>query len=79
MGEWKAPLSLRIRQDLRRELEEFAVKERRRLGNVGEVLVEWAWAQLQAAGSIDRLLKFKIRSAKKEKQLGGNSRTDAHF
>ncbi len=62
MGEWKAQISLRVRQDLRREMEEFADKERRTLGNVGEVLLEWAWAQLRAAGSIDRLLKFKIRS-----------------
>jgi hypothetical protein len=62
MGEWKAQISLRVRQDLRREMEEFADKERRKLGNVGEVLLEWAWAQLQVAGSIDRLLKFKIRS-----------------
>jgi hypothetical protein len=62
MGEWKAQISLRVRQDLRREMEEFADKKRRKLGNVGEVLLEWAWAQLRAAGSIDRLLKFKIRS-----------------
>jgi hypothetical protein len=62
MGEWKAQISLRVRQDLRHEMEEFADKERRKLGNAGEVLLEWTWAQLQAAGSIDRLLKFKIRS-----------------
>jgi hypothetical protein len=61
MGEWKAQISLRVRQDLRREMENFASKERRKLGNVGEVLLEWAWMQLQAAGSIDRLLKFGIR------------------
>jgi hypothetical protein len=36
--------------------------EKFKLGNVGEVLLEWAWAQLQVAGSIERLLKFKIRS-----------------
>lgn len=47
-------------------MEEFANKERRKLGNVGEVLLEWAWAQLQAAGSIDRLLKFKV-SERREK------------
>lgn len=62
MGEWKAQISLRVRQDLRRELEEFAFKDRRKLGNVGETLLEWAWQQLKVAGSIDRLLKFKIRS-----------------
>jgi len=72
MGEWKTQLSLRVRQDLRREMQEFADKERRKLGNVGEVVLEWAWEQLQAAGSIDRLLKFKIRSKEEKRQVGGN-------
>ncbi|MBZ5700458.1 MAG: hypothetical protein LAN84_01275 [Acidobacteriia bacterium] len=61
MGEWKAPLSLRVRQALRRELEEFAVRDRRTLGNLGELLVEWSFEQLKAAGSTERLLKYKIR------------------
>jgi hypothetical protein len=61
MGEWKAQLSLRVRQALRAELEEFAAREKRKLGNVGEVILEWGFEQLKAAGSIDRLLKFKIR------------------
>ncbi|HYK40295.1 MAG TPA: hypothetical protein VEU98_09715 [Candidatus Eremiobacteraceae bacterium] len=61
MGEWKAQISLRIRQALRSELEEFALRERRKLGNVGEVLLEWGFEQLKAAGSIDRLLKYRIR------------------
>ncbi len=30
-------------------------------GNVGEVILEWGFEQLKAAGSIDRLLKYKIR------------------
>jgi hypothetical protein len=47
MGEWKAQLSLRVRQDLRREMEEFAVKERRKLGQLGELLIEWAFEQLK--------------------------------
>jgi hypothetical protein len=62
MGEEKAYISLRARRDLRREMEQFAHNERRKLANVAEMLIEWAWAQLQAAGSMDRLLKFKIRS-----------------
>jgi hypothetical protein len=61
MGEWKAQLSLRVRQLLRTELEAFAAGEKRKLGNVGEVLLEWSFDQLKAAGSIDRLLKYKIR------------------
>jgi hypothetical protein len=61
MGEWKAQISIRVRQDLRTELERFAVRERRKLGNIGEVLLEWAFEQLKAAGSTERLLKYKIR------------------
>ncbi len=60
MGEWKAQLSLRVRQDLRRDMEAFAEREKRKLGNLGEQLVEWAFAQLKVAGSLDRLLKFQL-------------------
>lgn len=68
MGEWKAQISVRVRQALRTELEEFAAREKRKLGNVGEVILEWGFEQLKAAGSIDRLLKYKIKpsSARKE-------------
>jgi hypothetical protein len=60
MGEWKAQLSVRVRQQLRREMEEFAFEDRRKLGNVAETLLEWAWEQLKAAGGIERLLKHKV-------------------
>lgn len=58
MGEWKAPLSLRVRQDLRVELEQFAARERRTLGNIGELLLEWALEQLKSAGTMERLLRM---------------------
>ncbi|HWZ99014.1 MAG TPA: hypothetical protein VN025_14745 [Candidatus Dormibacteraeota bacterium] len=61
MGEWKVQVGLRVRQALRADLEEFAAREKRKLGNAGEVLLEWSFEQLKAAGSIDRLLKYKIR------------------
>jgi hypothetical protein len=61
MGEWKVQIGLRVRQALRNELEEFAAREKRKLGNVGEIILEWGFEQLRAAGSIDRLLKYKIR------------------
>ncbi len=61
MGEWKAPLSLRVRQALRLELEAYAAREKRTLGNIGEVMLEWALEQLMVAGSTERLLRFKIR------------------
>jgi hypothetical protein len=60
MGEWKAQLSLRVRQALRAELEEFAAREKRKLGNLGELILEWAFEQLKAVGSSERLLKYKI-------------------
>jgi hypothetical protein len=61
MGEWKAQISLRVRQALRAELEEFATRERRKLGNITELILEWAFEQLKTAGSTERLLKYKIR------------------
>jgi hypothetical protein len=60
MGEWKAQISLRVRQQLRHELEDFAAKERRTPGNLGELLVEWSFEQLRAAGSTEKLLNRKV-------------------
>ncbi len=68
MGEWKAPLSLRIPQALRTEMEEFAARERRTLGNLGELLVEWSFTQLKVAGSIDRLLKVSLTPRNTKRQ-----------
>jgi len=61
VGEWKAQISLRVRQALRTELEEFAAREKRKLGNVSEVILEWGFEQLKAVGSIDRLLRYKVQ------------------
>lgn len=61
MGEWKAQISVRVRQPLRIEFEKFAAHERRTLGNLGEVILEWGFEQLKTAGSTQRLLKYKIR------------------
>jgi hypothetical protein len=62
MGEWKAQISLRVRQALRSELEAFAARERRKLGNLTELILEWAFEQLKTAGSSERLLKYRIRA-----------------
>lgn len=66
MGEWKAQVSFRVRRALRAELEAFAVQERRSLGNLGELLLEWGFEQLKTAGSTHRLLKHKIRSVSRQ-------------
>ena len=68
MGEWKAPLSLRIRQEFRRQLEEAAAKERRTLGNLGALLLEWAYEQFKVAGSTDRLLNARLTKFRKKRQ-----------
>lgn len=60
MGEWKAPLSLRVRNELRRELEVAAKRERRTLGNLGEILIEWATARLREAGGTEKLLQRPV-------------------
>jgi hypothetical protein len=63
MGEWKAPLSLRVRQALRAGLEELA------LGNLSQLLLEWSFEQLRLVGSLERLLKRSVApsSAKRQK------------
>jgi hypothetical protein len=68
MGEWKVPISIRARQALRAEMEEFAAREHRKLGNLGELLLEWGFAQLKTAGSVDRLLKVSLKPRKSKPQ-----------
>ena len=67
MGEWKAQISLRVRQDLRREMEEFAMKERRKLGNLAELILEWAFEQLKVAKSTNRLLTYQLGKRQEKK------------
>lgn len=68
MGEWKAPLSLRVRRAFRRELEEAAAAERRTLGNLGELLLEWAYAQWKVTGSLEQLLSTGLANRKQRKR-----------
>jgi len=49
-------------------MEAFAERERRKLGNVGEALLEWSFEQLKVAGSLDRLLKYQLRKRAEKKQ-----------
>lgn len=56
MGEWKTNLSLRVAVPTKAELEQFATRERRTIGNLGEVLLVWALEQLRRAGSTETLM-----------------------
>jgi hypothetical protein len=59
MGEWKTQLTLRITVQRKTQLQEIADREKRSLGNLGYLLVEWATDQLIAAGSTTKLLHRK--------------------
>ena len=63
MGEWKVQVSIRVRQALRAELEEFAVREKRKMGNLAELILEWGFEQLKKAGSSHQLMKYKVPQA----------------
>jgi len=66
MGEWKAQVSFKVRQALRDELAKFAAQEKRTVGNLGGLILEWGFEQLKAAGSTHQLLKSKIQLAPRQ-------------
>lgn len=68
MGIWKATVAMRIRQDLREEMIQFAEREERSRGNLGAILLEWSFERLKAAGSTDKLL------GRRKKQLNDITR-----
>ncbi len=68
MGEWKAQVSFRVRPALREELLAFAAQEKRSLGNLGELILEWGFEQLKALGSTNRLLKSRVRTARSKQK-----------
>jgi hypothetical protein len=55
VGEWKMSVTLRMRGDLRRQMIEFAEQEKRSLGSLAAILLEWSFEQLMAAGNTTRL------------------------
>ena len=59
MGEWKVSLTLRITAQYKAQLQELANREKRSLGNLGFLLMQWATDQLVAAGSTTKLLHRK--------------------
>jgi len=48
-------------------MEEFAAKERRKLGQLGELLIEWAFEQLKVAKSTNRLLTYQLGKRQEKK------------
>lgn len=62
MGEWKTPISVRLPQAVKDDLQKFADREHRKLANLSELLLTWAYKQMKIAKSSERLLKCKIQS-----------------
>lgn len=56
----KLPLSLKVRAELKQALKDWAKREDRSEGNLGELLLEWAFRQLQNAGDTITLKKLAV-------------------
>jgi hypothetical protein len=71
MGEWKMNVTLRMRGNLRTEINQFAEREKRSLSNLASILLEWSFEELKSAGSTTKLLG---RSAKRFNALARDKR-----
>jgi hypothetical protein len=71
MGEWKVGVTLRMRGDLKTEMIAYAEREKRSLGSLAAILLEWSFERLKTAGSTMRLLQ---RDAKRLNRLTRDGR-----
>jgi hypothetical protein len=76
MGEWKTALSIRVRRSLKDDLQKIADREYRKLGNLAELLMEWSYEQLIAAGSTEKLLKYKMPMPNRSRRDSRKSATN---
>jgi len=53
----KAPLNLPVLEVIWMGLKHIAERERKKLSEIAELILEWSVAQLREAGSINRLLR----------------------
>ncbi len=58
-------------------IEEFAAREKRKLGNLAELILEWVFEQLKTAGSTQDLLKYGIRRHESRTKRNEENRTIA--
>jgi len=57
----RVPLCVSIRESLLKEIEGFAAGERKKSREIVELILEWSVAHLREAGSVNRLLRYRIR------------------
>jgi hypothetical protein len=60
MGEEKTPFSIRLESTIYEKLASYAKKEKRSEANLGEVLMVWAFEQLERVGNSLRLLELNV-------------------
>ncbi len=72
MGVWKTGIALRVRGDLKVEMEEFARNEKCSFGNLGAVLLDWSFELLKVAGSTSEL--FGRRSVRRLNHINRDRR-----
>jgi hypothetical protein len=64
MAEWKPQLSIHVPEQFFKALEAAAAKERRTRGELTWMLLEWAFRQMQTAGSLVALLRYELGKKK---------------
>ena len=68
MGIWKVNMTLRLKEEFRREFDAWAEKERRKSCSMASELLVWSFDQLKVAGNLTRLLNFQLGRAKEQKK-----------
>ena len=66
MSQAKDFISIRLDQELKRELLQASELERRSLSNFSRLLLEYAWAQYLKAGSMRELLSPQEHSIRRD-------------
>lgn len=75
MGEQRVNAGIKVPPDLKRALQRQAVKEDKTLSKLGEVLLQWAFKQLQVAGDSLELKQWEAQPVNKD-QLAQSLDTD---
>ena len=76
MDERRTDMSVPLREDLLKEIAEFAARERKRTREVIVVILEWSVARMREVGSVNRLLRCEARLRDGPPQGVGSSRRE---
>ena len=74
MGQEKRPFGMRLESELYGQIERQAKREGRTPANLGEVLLRWAFRQLDLAGDSLRLIELDVIPVDKPGEPTGRSK-----